>query len=147
MSLSHITNEVTQLSLPAYSIYPTTVSTNFEMSVVTGTSVAASTTPTATQLVNGVIVFTSATGSGQTLTTPTAPALYTYVTSLGAYPQLVNGNGIGFKFRVVNQSSNSVTLAAGGGITLTVGSTTIAATSSRTFECVFTSSTACTVFG
>lgn len=145
MAASHyaITNNTATnyANLPINAGYFPGVSTGL---ILTSTSIPTSATAivlTAAQMFNGIAVTLG--GATATVTTAAAAALYAYAVSQGVIPGTLDA----FDFMIVNQNSGNTTVAAGVGVTLTLGAVTLATNTAKSFKCVFASPTACIVYG
>lgn len=105
---------------------------------------AAGQTITATQIAQGNYIATTR-GAAQTDTTDTAANLYSVIQTLTGYQpgQMLTTN---FRFRYINGSANTVTIAGGASVTLTgTGATSVAAGIWQDYIIAFTSTTAATM--
>lgn len=114
MSVHHIIKSnlnSSSLGRPINQITPPGIGSN---GLVLGSSSTASSNviaPTAAQMPNGL--FYTLSGSTSTFTPPTAPAMYTYLVSIGIQPS-VNSS---FSFMINNQASGTLTMQTATGVT------------------------------
>lgn len=105
---------------------------------------AAGQTITATQIAQGNYIATTR-GAAQTDTTDTAANIYSVIQTLTGYQpgQMLTTN---FRFRYINGSGNTVTIAGGTNVTPTgTGATSVAAGTWQDYVIAFTSTTAATM--